>query len=359
MNNNAPRLMIMAGGTGGHVFPGLAVAKCLLEQGWQIEWFGTAAGVESRLVPDAGYPLHLLGVNGIRGKGGMTLLKAPFMLLRSIWQSITLLRARAPDCVLGMGGFASGPGAVAAKLLGMPLVIHEQNAIMGSTNKILQYLADRRLEAFPGAFQRRKATYFTGNPVRFDVQQKGNGASDEHKRKILVVGGSRGATALNNALPKLLANAASNTGLLVEVTHQTGQADLELVRDAYRQLGVTAKVEAFISDMADQYRQADLVICRAGAMTVAELAVAGRPSLLVPYPHAIDDHQTANALWLVDLGAAKLVAQDSLGQESTQELLDTLLQDVAGLESMASAALAAAVVDADVHVAQHCMEVCA
>lgn len=353
----APRIMIMAGGTGGHVFPGLAVAEQLSARGWDIEWFGTAAGIESRLVPAAGYPLHLLGVNGIRGKGLATVLKAPFMLLQSVWQAMRLLRERKPSCVLGMGGFASGPGGLAARLQGIPVLVHEQNAVLGSTNKLLQYLATRRLEAFPNTFARRVSTYFTGNPVRFSACEASKVAQDH--RRVLIVGGSRGAQALNEHLPVLLGNIQRETGLVLKVLHQTGERDVAVVEQRYVEQGLTADVAAFVDDMAAAYADADLVICRAGAMTVAELAVAGRAALLVPYPHAIDDHQTSNALWLVDQGAAMLMPQHSLQQSMAQPQLSQLLNDPEKLAAMAAAAKKAAISDAAENVASHCMEVCA
>jgi UDP-N-acetylglucosamine--N-acetylmuramyl-(pentapeptide) pyrophosphoryl-undecaprenol N-acetylglucosamine transferase len=246
---------------------------------------------------------------------------------------------------------------LAARLLGMPLLVHEQNAVLGSTNKLLQYLADRRLEAFPNTFSRRVATYFTGNPVRFEAAEaKGENAET---RRVLIVGGSRGAQALNENMPALLGEIAGETGLKLSVMHQTGERDVELVKQRYADGSCEVTVQAFIEDMATAYAQADLVVCRSGAMTVAELAVAGRAAVLVPFPHAIDDHQTKNAQWLVEQGGAMLLPQNMLQQSVAKTQLLQLLSDKEKLSSMAAASKKAAIEDAASNVASHCMEVCA
>ncbi|MGI9283981.1 MAG: undecaprenyldiphospho-muramoylpentapeptide beta-N-acetylglucosaminyltransferase [Pseudomonadales bacterium] len=353
-------IVIMAGGTGGHVFPGLAVAHELSQAGVEIHWLGTQRGIESRLVPAAGYALHFLSVEGVRGRGLLSWLKAPFLLLMALQQALRVLSKTRPGCVLGMGGFAAGPGAVAAKLLGLPLVLHEQNAVIGTTNKLLAPVANRRLQGFPGTFKQQRDTYYVGNPLRHELLEELDEANTAQRTngaiRIFVLGGSRGAAALNTTLPTLLATLRERYELQFEVQHQTGEVQRDDVEASYKALKIDAQVSSFIDKMAAVYRWADVVICRAGAMTVAELAAAGKASVLVPYPYAIDDHQTMNANWLVKKQAGFLVQQDDLLQESTLEKLGELLVSRNSLQAMGRNAAGLAQREATERVAAHCLE---
>jgi UDP-N-acetylglucosamine--N-acetylmuramyl-(pentapeptide) pyrophosphoryl-undecaprenol N-acetylglucosamine transferase len=310
-----PPVLIMAGGTGGHVFPALAVADELRSRGVPVIWLGTRAGIEARLVPEAGYPIDWLSIKGLRGKSMLSLLLAPFRLCAACMQALQVLRRRQPCAVLGMGGFASGPGGLMAWLLGKPLLIHEQNAVAGLTNRLLARLAECRLEAFPGALGNNAAQ--VGNPVRKSITALAPPderlASHHDALRVLVVGGSLGAVRLNDIIPEAIAK--MHPAMRPVVHHQTGLNNLHAARASYRQHGVDANIEAFIDDMAAAYGWADLVICRAGAMTVFELAAAGVASILVPYPHAVDDHQTANAAYLEREGAAILCQQHALDSD--------------------------------------------
>ncbi|MFK7731723.1 MAG: undecaprenyldiphospho-muramoylpentapeptide beta-N-acetylglucosaminyltransferase [Pseudomonadales bacterium] len=351
----------MAGGTGGHVFPGLAVADELSAAGYQVEWLGTEAGIESRLVPAAGYTLHCLPVSGVRGLGVVTLLKAPLMIARSVYSAWALLRKLRPVAVMGFGGFAAGPGAVAARLLGKPLILHEQNSVLGTTYRLLQYVAARRLVGFPNTFTRRRNTYLTGNPVRADIASVVNTSEQAEKSavNILVVGGSRGARALNEGLPALLEAAAKTSTASVSVCHQSGEQELASTNERYQALDCELQFEvcAFIDNMAERYGWADIVICRAGAMTVAELTAVGKPSLLVPFPYAIDDHQTENARWLADQSAGVLVPQTELLSDTTIDQLAELLNSADKRRVMAQSAKQLAILDSAYRVAQHCAEI--
>jgi len=307
-------VLIMAGGTGGHVFPALAVADELRSRGIPVVWLGTKAGIESRLVPQAGYPIEWMSITGLRGKNTLTLLLAPVRIAMACWQALAVLLRRKPCAVLGMGGFASGPGGLMAWLIRKPLLVHEQNAIAGMTNKILAKFASVVLQAFPAVFKNAKTT---GNPVRQSICEIKNPesrfaqqGSQQRNLRLLVIGGSLGAVKLNEIIP--LALAEINEDERPEVIHQTGLKNIELAKTIYSDAGVEAKVEAFIDDMPAVYEWADLVICRSGAMTVFELAAAGIASILVPYPHAVDDHQTYNAYYLEKTGAAIIKQQDEL-----------------------------------------------
>lgn len=320
-------IMIMAGGTGGHVYPALAVADELRNRGVPVVWLGTRKGIEARLVPQAGIEIEWLGVTGLRGKGVFSLLLAPFNLLLAGAQAFRILLRRQPCVVLGMGGFASGPGGFMAWLLRKPLLIHEQNAVPGLTNKLLARLATEVMEAFPGSFKR--ATH-VGNPVRRSISTLPSPSQRRAERpqgslRLLVFGGSLGAAALNDIVPQALAALPKNQR--PQVWHQTGPKHVEQVTNTYAQLQVGARVDAYIDNMEVAYGWADLVLCRAGAMTVAELAATGVASILVPYPHAVDDHQTANARFLSDAGAAVLLPQTQLGVERLQGLLADMTRD--------------------------------
>jgi len=352
------RVVIMAGGTGGHVFPALAVAQALGARGAAVAWLGTERGLEARLVPAAGLPLHTLPVAGLRGRGVGAWLAAPFRIARAVAAAARLLRSLSPDVVLGMGGYAAGPGGVAAWLLRRPLVIHEQNAIPGLTNRLLAPLARRVLAAFPGAFPEGPKVTVTGNPVRAEIAAlpapAARWAGRTGPTRLLVLGGSQGARALNEALPAALARlpAAARPA----VRHQAGPAHAEAVRAAYARVGVAAEVLPFIEDMAAAYAWADLVVARAGALTVAELAAAGVGALLVPYPHAVDDHQRANARWLERAGAAEIVTEP-LEPAALAARLAALLAGREALLRRAEAARRAALPDAAERVAAVCLEV--
>lgn len=332
--------MIMAGGTGGHVFPALALAARLQERACEVVWLGTRAGIEARLVPAAGIPVEWIGIGGLRGKGLMTLLRAPFALLRALWQAVAAVRRQRPAVVVGLGGYVTGPGGLAAWLLRRPLVIHEQNAVAGFTNRVLARLADPVLEAFPGSFPAARGARAIGNPVRAAFRalpppQVRYGARSGALR-LLVVGGSQGAAKLNATVPAALALLPSG---LFEVRHQAGERGLEAAREAYARAGVAARIEPFIDDIAEAYAQADLVVCRAGALTVSELAAAGVAALFVPFAAAVDDHQTLNARQLEARGAARLLSERELeATRLAQELRGLAALGREGLAAMAAAA---------------------
>ncbi|WP_070987613.1 undecaprenyldiphospho-muramoylpentapeptide beta-N-acetylglucosaminyltransferase [Halofilum ochraceum] len=341
-------VLIAAGGTGGHVFPALAVAHELRARSVPVVWLGTRAGLEARLVPAAGIDMEWLDVGGVRGKGLATRLRAPFALAHACWQAWRVLRRRRPRALLGMGGFVAGPGGLVAPLARVPLVVHEQNAVAGLTNRILARFARRVLEAMPGTFPTSRAAVHTGNPVRADIAALPAPADRFAGRtgalRLLVLGGSQGARALNERLPQALAQLPAAARPAVH--HQCGARHIEAARDAYAAAGVDAEITPFIEDMASAYGAADLVIGRAGAMSVWELAAAGVGALLVPYPHAVDDHQTVNARWLADAGAAVVVQERELDVERLTRELTTLLGDRATLADRAERARALARPDA-------------
>jgi UDP-N-acetylglucosamine--N-acetylmuramyl-(pentapeptide) pyrophosphoryl-undecaprenol N-acetylglucosamine transferase len=324
-------ILIMAGGTGGHVFPGLAVADELRGRGWKVVWMGAKTGMEARLVPARGYPVEWIRAAALRGKGVLAKLLLPLNLLVGFWQSARAIFRVRPDVVLGMGGYVAFPGGMMASLLARPLAVHEQNAVAGLTNRVLAAVADAAMEAFPGAMKRAE---WTGNPVRADIaaipSPEARYAARGGPLRLLVVGGSLGAQALNEVVPKALALVQGD----FSVVHQSGEKNLESLKTSYASAGVRGDCIAFIDDMARAYGEADLVICRAGAMTIAELAAAGMASVLVPFPHAVDDHQTANARFLADRGAAVLLPQRELAPEKLAALLRSLdrakLLDMAG-----------------------------
>jgi UDP-N-acetylglucosamine--N-acetylmuramyl-(pentapeptide) pyrophosphoryl-undecaprenol N-acetylglucosamine transferase len=352
-------VLIMAGGTGGHVFPALAVAEELVARGVAVSWLGTRRGLEARVVPAAGYPLETMRVAGLRGKGVTRLLLAPFMLLVALLQALVILLRLRPQAVLGMGGFASGPGGVVAWLLRRPLLIHEQNSVAGMTNRWLAPLAHTVMEAFPGSMPAKYRPVHTGNPVRVEITRLPEPAERlaQHQRgalRVLVIGGSLGAHALNTTVPAALARLSP--GNSCSVRHQTGAADVDAVRQAYAEAGIEAQVSAFIDDMAAAYAWADLVVCRAGALTVAELAVVGVAAILVPFPHATDDHQTGNARFLADAGAAILVPQETLEPERLGQLLDDFAARREVLLEMAGRARSLALPQAARRVAELCLQ---
>ena len=348
--------MILAGGTGGHIFPGIAVARALVARQVPVVWLGAAGGMETRLVPQHGIAIDTLRIGGLRGKGALTLLGAPFRLVRAVFEALSILRRRRPRSVLSMGGFAAGPGGIAAWLLRRPLLVHEANRAPGFTNRVLAKFARRVLCGFPGSFAKGAET--VGNPVRAEVAALPPPAQRFDGRdatlRLLVLGGSQGARALNATVPKAL---ATLDGVHVEVRHQCGEALRAEADGAYAQAGVKASIEPFIQDMAAAYGWADLVICRAGAMTLAEICAAGLGALLVPFPAAVDDHQTRNAEYLVERGAARLLPQhDDLENRLRTALRELLVPDRAVLLTMAQHARDAALPEATARVASICIE---
>ncbi len=350
-------VVVMAGGTGGHVFPALAVAHELQARGVKIHWLGTAAGIEADVVPKNGLPITYLEVRGVRGQGLRRLLLAPFKIVAATLAAMRVMRAVEADCVIGLGGYVTGPGGLAARLLGIPLVIHEQNAVAGFTNRILARLATRVLQAFPGAFPASAKVATTGNPVRSDIcavpAPEARFADHGGPLRVLVLGGSQGAVALNALVPKAVALLPPEARPVLR--HQTGRKSVEATQANYAAAGVDADVLPFIEDMAAAYAWADLVICRSGALTVAELAAVGVASVLVPYPFAVDDHQTGNARYLSDAGAAVLCQQAELTPERLADELrriwnrDTLLV-------MADKARRLALPEATATVAGYCLQ---
>jgi len=352
-------LCVMAGGTGGHVFPALAVAELLRGQGMEVFWIGAKRGLEARLVPAHGFPLEWIGVEGLRGKGLRKLLAAPFKLLVALRQAAGILHRRRPDLVLGMGGFASGPGGLMARLLGIPLVIQEQNRVPGLTNQCLSRVASRVFEAFPGSFPAERGAVTSGNPLRPEIlalkAPRERLAARSDPGRLLVVGGSLGAKVLNETVAGAVATLSLEQR--PEIRHQAGERTLEVARRAFLDAGVEAEVTPFIADMAEAYAWADLVVCRAGALTVSELAAAGVGSILVPYPYAVDDHQTGNARYLVDVGAALLIPQTELSTASLGAAIAGLFGDRSRLIAMAEAAHSRAQSDAAARIARACWEV--
>ena len=352
-------ILIMAGGTGGHVFPGLAVADILRDRGWRVVWMGAKTGMEARIVPARGYDMAWVRMSGVRGKGLLAKLLLPLNLLYAFWQSARAIFSLRPDVVLGMGGYVAFPGGMMASLFARPLAIHEQNSVAGLSNRVLAGVADRVFVAFPGALKNGE---WCGNPVRSEIARiaapEERFASRAGPLRLLVVGGSLGAQALNESVPQALALIPQSER--PRVVHQAGEKHIDALRASYAAAGMLAaggdhgvELLAFIDDMAARYAEADLVVCRAGAITVAELAAAGAASVLVPFPHAVDDHQTGNARFLAERGAAILLPQTELSPQRLAGLLRAL--DRAQLLAMARKARAAAKPDAADFVAGQCM----
>jgi UDP-N-acetylglucosamine--N-acetylmuramyl-(pentapeptide) pyrophosphoryl-undecaprenol N-acetylglucosamine transferase len=350
-------VLIMAGGTGGHVFPALSIANALRERGVAVVWLGVPGSMESRLVPAQGFPIEWVRVAGIRGKGALAWLLAPMRVLKAVIEAANVLRRIRPRAVLGAGGFVSGPGGIAAWLLRIPLLIHEQNAVAGMTNRWLARLAKQVLEAFPGSFGPGVKARCIGNPVRADIAALPapnlRFAGRAQPARLLVIGGSQGAQRLNVTVPEALARITLQARPLVR--HQTGARGLEAARAAYAAAGVEAELLPFIDDMAAAYAWADLAVCRAGALTIAELQAAGLGAVLVPFPAAVDDHQTKNAAGLVASGAARLVQERDLSATLLGALIAELTGDRAKLLAMAEAARAAAITDAAARIAEFCI----
>ncbi len=353
-----PCILIMAGGTGGHVFPALAVAHQMQKNGWEVHWLGTTTGLEAKIMPQNPIPIHYITVRGLRRRGFLGWCLAPFTVTRALWQSIRIIHRVKPQVVLGMGGFISGPGGLAAWLLRCPLVIHEQNAIVGFTNRWLALVAAEILEAFPGAFKGGRATCI-GNPVREALLNLPPPRDRFHHRnglvRLLILGGSQGALALNELCPEAIQQLPK--GERPEIWHQAGAGREIATAKAYEAAGIAARVEPFINDMASAYAWADVVLCRAGALTVSELAAAGVGSILVPFPFAVDDHQTYNGRFLEKAGAALLIAQSDLNPHKLADTLGELLTDRERLVKMAEAAYTIAKRDAVTKMTKICGEI--
>ena len=357
MSTQAP-VLIMAGGTGGHIFPGLAVAETLRAQGVPVVWLGAAGGMETKVVPAHGIELHTIAVGGLRGKGLKTRLMAPFMLARALLLSLTVLRRLKPRSVLSMGGYVAGPGGIAARLLHRPLLVHEQNRVAGFTNRKLAMHAQRVMAGFADSLPNAE---WVGNPVRDAIASLSPPAQRMSERngrpRLLVLGGSLGARALNLAVPQALASMPGEQR--PEVLHQCGNRGIDEARNAYADAGVEARIVPFIDDMAGTYAWADLAVCRAGALTLAELTACGLGAVLVPFPHAVDDHQTRNAEALVAAGAAELIQERDLNTKDLAQRLSSLLGNRAALLAMAEAARTLAKPNAAVDSARACVEVAA
>jgi UDP-N-acetylglucosamine--N-acetylmuramyl-(pentapeptide) pyrophosphoryl-undecaprenol N-acetylglucosamine transferase len=351
--------MVMAGGTGGHIFPALSVAEHVRSSGWNVVWLGSRSGMEARIVPPRGYTMAWIRISGLRGKGFVRMATLPFSLLVAFVQSARAIFAHRPDVVLGMGGYVAFPGGMMASLLDRPLVIHEQNSVAGLTNRVLGRLADKVLLGFPGAIEQGAKSEWSGNPVRSEIaaipapEQRFAGRSGP--LRVLVLGGSQGAKALNDVVPQAIALLAK--GARPIVAHQTGAAHLDAVRASYAAAGVDAEVTAFIDDMASSYARADVMICRSGASTIAEIAAAGVPAVFVPFPAAVDDHQTHNARFLVERSAAVLIPQKELTPEKLARVLSELTREK--LLEMAKKARAAGKPEATRTVAEVCMRMAA
>ncbi len=353
-------ILIMAGGTGGHIYPALAVANCLHERNIPTLWLGTKKGLEAKIVPQHGLKLLTINISGLRGKGFVRWLTAPLSILMAIVQSIFVLNQHKPAAVLGMGGFVSGPGGIAAWLMRIPLCVHEQNAAAGLTNKLLAPFADIVMEAFPNTFSSSVNANMTGNPVREEII----GISDPQERfqnrpndclHILVVGGSRGSRTLNEVVPEALSIFCEDMNF--QVKHQTGDRNLQSTKALYQSLNISVDLQAYIDDMAAAYEWADLVLCRSGAMTVAEIAAVGVAAIFIPYPYAADDHQTANAHYLSAEGAAILIQEAELNSQVLAELFKDFSLNRDSLLRMANTSRSLSMRVATGHVTDLCIEV--
>lgn len=358
MSSGTRGVLIMAGGTGGHIFPGLAVADSLIGQGVTVRWLGARGGMECQQVPKAGIPLDVVDISGLRGKGLARWIIMPWKLLRAVFQAFRLLGAHRPACAVSFGGYAAGPGGLAARLRGIPLLVHEQNRIPGMTNRVLAKMARKVLQAFPGTWDEKLDPVSCGNPVRKAVVDLASPSIRMADRKgairVLVTGGSQGARALNLLVPEALA--ALPSGLDFEIKHQAGKGRKQETEKSYGEPRYPVEITEFIVDMAAAFAWADIVICRSGALTVSELAAAGIASILVPFPHAVDDHQTRNAEFLVESGAAVVMQESDTDAHSLSSVLGDLMSDRQKLVGMAERARAVSVPDSAERVAGLCME---
>jgi len=358
-----PTVLIMAGGTGGHIFPGLAVAEELISKGWSANWLGSKGGMEERLVDREDISLNLISIKGLRGNGLKGWLKAPFVLLSAVSQARQVIRKSAPDIVIGFGGFASGPGGLAAYLMNKTLFIHEQNAVAGLTNRMLSKISKRIFLAFPNALKMSEKCKTVGNPIRKEIKaiERKKVNTEEHSVNVLILGGSRGAQVFNHQLPSTLISMMNTQS--INVWHQCGKGNSAETIEIYREENSELKtndlssgllVSEFIEDMSKAYQWADVVICRAGALTVSEIAAVGIAAVFIPYPYAVDDHQTKNAQWLVENNAALLIAQNDLQNSSSEKLVNQLFTDVDRINRMADNARKMAYLNATEEIARAC-----
>ncbi len=356
----AKRVLIMAGGTGGHVFPGLSVAKCLRENGFDVHWMGTEKGLEAKIATANQFPLHLIHIQGVRGKGLKNLLLAPWRLTKAILEAMQIIRSLNPDVVIGMGGFVSGPGGIASFILHKKLIIHEQNARAGLTNRFLATFATKVLEGFPNTFKFRRNVMTIGNPVRREIAAIAAPIERFKERtapvRLLVFGGSLGADAINQLLPQALAKLPAE--VRPSVRHQAGEANYPRTAKSYEEHGIAAEVVPFIHEMDKAYAWADMVLCRAGALTVAELCAAGLGAILIPYPYAVDDHQTANANFMANKKAAILAKQSTLNADILAVMLKELCISAERRQAMAVAAYQLRTVNAADQILNICKEIC-
>lgn len=360
MKTKLQRVLIMGGGTGGHVFPGLAVANFLHSQGIEVHWLGTPQGLESRLVPEANYPLHTISISGLRGKGIKPLFTAPIKISAAIWQSLNVIKKINPDLVIGMGGFVSGPGGIASWLSNRPLIIHEQNAKAGLTNKMLAHIAKYVMEGFPNAFKAAQKVVSVGNPVRAEIEKIAGPELRFKARKkpyhLLVLGGSLGAQSLNKIMPGAMAKLALDER--PEILHQTGERHFIETKNLYESMHIEANLKPFIQDMKSAYEWADVVVCRAGALTVAELCMVGLGAILIPFPYAVDDHQTANANFMVQNKAAICIQQSELTESRLADIVRELFQVPEKYAAMGAAAYQLRKVNVVKDILKICQEVC-
>ncbi len=352
MNKQAP-IMIMAGGTGGHVFPALAIADALSQAGEHVIWMGTKKGLEARVVPQAGYRVEWLSVNGLRGKGALTLLLAPFKLLQALAQAGRILAKHKPKAVLGMGGFVSGPGGIMSWLMRIPLFVHEQNSVVGLTNQWLSKVCTHIFYGFPNPLKSKRTGEYVGNPVRSDLLTLMSKQSDL-SFNLLIIGGSLGAAQLNKTVPAALKQLDNNE---INVIHQCGERHLNMTQEAYQGVNVDYDIKPFIDDMKQAYEWADFIVCRSGALTIAEITNVGLASILVPYPYAVDDHQTTNAALLEQAQAAYVINDKEITDHALAECLKTSFLNISKRKAMASNAKSQAKPNATQDVVQHMLEV--
>lgn len=359
------KIMILAGGTGGHIYPALAVAQYLEKLDWQIIWVGTKRGLENKVVPQVNYPLHHVNIKGLRGKSVLQVLMLPMLLLHALYQAFQLIKNEKPDVVLGMGGFVSVPCGLICSLFNKPLVIHEQNAIAGTANRLLRHVADKVMYSFENTFTQKKGYTCSGNPVRQQVLESAPSIANEiqqdssdsiakqspNKINILILGGSLGAKKLNEVVPEAISTIHN-----INIIHQCGEQHLSETKLAYAKNKQTAHIEAYFENMQDLYQWADLAICRAGAMTIAELAIAGVPAIFIPYPYAVDDHQRANAEYVVNVGGATMINDGVLNKDNLRAELSSLIEDAQTLHAMQKNIRTIAKPNATKVVAEACME---
>lgn len=348
------RALIMGGGTGGHVFPGLVIALALKERGVLVSWLGTKKGLEATLIPKENIPIYFISIHGVRGKGFFSLLRAPFQLLYATYEAICILRQLKPNVVIGMGGFVSGPGGLACRLLGYPLIIQEQNALPGTTNKYLSFIAAKIMEGFPNTFKNRKKVVTTGNPIRKEIANLKQASRTTFN--LLILGGSLGSAAINKIVP--LALKAMPLMSQPAIYHQTGEKNFAATKANYAEYNIKAKIEPFIEKMHEAYAWADVVLARSGALTVSELCAAGKGAILIPYPYATDDHQTINAKWMEKNNAAIVMSENELTAEKLAKLLLEWSNNQGIYQAMAIAAFTLRKVNATTEIIKICEEVC-